>query len=990
MPTQPTAIPPTQPMNDVQSQAHKVRWRTGLCTVDLERQMLLRGGVPVRLRPKAWALLTALLQRPNAVIRSAELLDALWPRQSIHPKALVNVISELRIALGDSGALRSVHRRGYVLTATSEKGADAMPRTPSASVVDTCDTSAAFVGREPQQRALHECMARALKKQLQIVEVVGPAGVGKSTLVERWAADVVAEGNCTVLRGRAVELAGEREPFGPLLQMLEGYTRTADSKAIKDDLRRLAPCWLAQLPGLLSDAELGQLRQELYRTGTGRMLREAVSLIEHWSAQMPVLMLLEDTHWADTATLDLLGMLSQSTSALRLMLVMTRRQQPGSAATVSPVPGLHRALSTDRGKVLTLAGLEADAIEAYLGIRCPAVTDAHVLGRQLAEITGGLPLFLKLVVDGLLAVVPPPHGKLAAEMKHRAVPGQLRHHVLDRAASLTVESRAVLDVACCMVVPVPLPILAYVLDLPEAEVQAQCAQLVKLGLLQAGPKLLPWRDGRLVRSYGFAHALYRDVFHGELGHDLLMALNRRMASALQDPSSQQQAASAAQLAIVYEQADMHAEAAAALRLSCMRSLGRFATRHAVSALQDALRHLEQLPDSHETRILRLETCWDLARLLLLERSPTCFEVEAMRDRILRLAPQVDTARARFLLHGTRYMRAIYSARADLARGPLQDFMQAGQHLGEHERALTHVCRGGLAMAECHLAECRAAFEACLSLPLAGSGMAGNDVHALAASQLVWTLAMTGEFDAFIERAASLEAEVRAGRSRYLLKTVLLWVGEAMRLLDCSPAAARYYGELLSLCDEHDRVTFGLEAGLGLQACLDPAQRDVQVLQGLATRHHHRGPAWSDHVLSTLLLPALISQARLAEAMAVLADLAKVEQQWPFYQSERLRLEGDLEQAQGREAAAQGLWHRALALDSANGFVPGLLRCLERQPAPPGGSSDPLVAQARAKALATLSLARLDHPDLNPLRVRRDSLRAAAALDSQPTPTHQLT
>jgi len=97
--------------------------RFGECTFDEPSHRLTRGGRPVDLSPKAFALLAALLAERPAVLKRARLADLLWPRTHVGPTSLPRVVSELRQAIGDTARrgrlIRTVHGVGYAFSGTA-------------------------------------------------------------------------------------------------------------------------------------------------------------------------------------------------------------------------------------------------------------------------------------------------------------------------------------------------------------------------------------------------------------------------------------------------------------------------------------------------------------------------------------------------------------------------------------------------------------------------------------------------------------------------------------------------------------------------------------------------------------------------------------------------------------------------------------------------------------------------------------------------------
>src|SRR5690606_42125044 len=121
----------------------------------------------------------------------------------------------------------------------------------------------------------------------------------------------------------------------PLLEALARLAREPGARAILPLLRRYAPTWLAQLPGLLAPAE----HEALLRSATGstrdRMLRELAELFEAATAERPVVLILEDLHWSDTSTLESIAYPAQRREPARLLVVGTCRPARGVAGELA-------------------------------------------------------------------------------------------------------------------------------------------------------------------------------------------------------------------------------------------------------------------------------------------------------------------------------------------------------------------------------------------------------------------------------------------------------------------------------------------------------------------------------------------------------------------------------------------------------------------------------------------------------------------------------
>src|SRR5262245_36627479 len=195
--------------------------------VDLRAGLLLCGREPIPLRPKTWSVLRYLIERPGVLVTKQELLDAVWAHTVVDESVLSKSIGELRVALSDSfrtpHLIQTVQRRGFRFIAPVSVEPPASPSDADESASDTHRKSAIredapdvpFVGRVEELRRLADLLARARAGGRQVVFITGPAGIGKTALVEAFLAssEVCATASpVSVARGFCVEQLGPREP----------------------------------------------------------------------------------------------------------------------------------------------------------------------------------------------------------------------------------------------------------------------------------------------------------------------------------------------------------------------------------------------------------------------------------------------------------------------------------------------------------------------------------------------------------------------------------------------------------------------------------------------------------------------------------------------------------------------------------------------------------------------------------------------------------
>jgi hypothetical protein len=111
----------------------------------------------------------------------------------------------------------------------------------------------------------------------------------------------------------------------PLLEALERHCQQAHGKELIEQLNHLAPSWLHQMLNVLSPDELALLQQKVAQVNTLRMLREGVEFIETLSKSANFILILDNAHWSDQGTLDLLNFLMFRCSEAKLLIIVSYR-----------------------------------------------------------------------------------------------------------------------------------------------------------------------------------------------------------------------------------------------------------------------------------------------------------------------------------------------------------------------------------------------------------------------------------------------------------------------------------------------------------------------------------------------------------------------------------------------------------------------------------------------------------------------------------------
>jgi len=301
----------------------------GSFELDTSRHELRRAGVRVEVEPKAFAVLCLLLENSHRVVSKAELRNAIWPREAVTEGVLTRSIWAARKAVEDDGnrqeVIRTLHRRGYRFVAALIRepprggGSHAAPTLPSGSATES---PRAFVGRRAEIRALDDWMDRAMLGRPQIVVIRGEAGVGKTRLLQEIAVLAKRRG-VRLLEGRVPQDSGV-PPYWPWRELLRSTLHASDrrelAEQVGDGLAALSEIF-PELRTLSVDGAGGNSeapeRMAIYR-GIARLLG-------HLSQPAPLVLLLEDVHWADPSSLMLLRFLQSGLGNARVMIAATFR-----------------------------------------------------------------------------------------------------------------------------------------------------------------------------------------------------------------------------------------------------------------------------------------------------------------------------------------------------------------------------------------------------------------------------------------------------------------------------------------------------------------------------------------------------------------------------------------------------------------------------------------------------------------------------------------
>ncbi len=418
------------------------------------------------------------------------------------------------------------------------------PRQEAAARARRAPICLPFSGREEEHARLADWWEAAQAGEGGLTLLAGDAGVGKTRLMEEISRYVEARGGL-VLRGRCYEF-GNAVPYQPLADALRAHLEVPRA--------RLSDIWRAELSPLLPE-----LRPAAAPPGGGitspdesaarqRLFEAAAHLLQAYTVQ-PVLLFLDDLHWADTATLDLLHYLIHRLSAAPLWFAGAFR--PGEVNAAHPLRRLQRHLSREhRLRRLALAPLSEDTVYA-MARALTSAEDAPALGRFLHRESEGNPFILVETLNamqesGFLAPLEGGRWRWEGEPSRNIVPASVQDVILQRVERLRPEARRLLSLAA---------VIGRRFDLPLLRAAAgSLAPAVETSLEE-------WRERRLVLPspeeddrYDLSHDKIRTVIYGALDRRRRRELHLQVGQALETLFARRTEEVCEQLAYHYEQA----------------------------------------------------------------------------------------------------------------------------------------------------------------------------------------------------------------------------------------------------------------------------------------------------------------------------------------------------------------------------------------------------------------------------------------------------
>ena len=772
------------------------------------------------------------------------------------------------------------------------------------------------VGREGETAFLLERWTLACAGRGQAVLVSGVPGIGKSNLVRELGERIKAEPHRQVhLQCSPFHSSTALHPVIDFLRRLTGFDAGAapakwmnriSALLAVHDLADELPVFadLLLTPGATSAAPDGSTEQ-----AKRRLLAALAEWLVRASRQAPVLLVLEDAHWADPTMLELLHIYLERIASESVLVVVTHR--PEFDARLADRPGLSR---------LQLDGLPPDEVAELIGVVAGRALP-EAFARQIIARTDGVPLFVEELTKTLIEAGLPGHGVEpdggpAAPVPHD-IPETLQDSLLARLERLG-RGREVAQVAAAIGREFDHELLAAIATIPRPALDAAIAELRGAGLLHDLPD-------HGAPGYMFSHTLVQEAAYSTLLHSRRRELHARISWALEERFPEIAESQPAVLAHHYTEANLLAPAITWWQQAAERSRRQSANAEAIEQYQRALAALRRMPASAHRDQLEVALRSALDPAIYAAMGPASTEREENLVELSRLHKRLgDVAR---MLPVLWHQCVLIYGRCELPRSAekTREYLRIAEREGDpHTRAAGHLhlghtelLRGDVRTGLDHLDHALTLYR-----PADRPALIANfalDLRPFTNACRCLALQQIGAAARGAELGEAAVREAHEGGHFVSTGQVLFLVSMSRMIADDPAGVERFATELASLAARHQSVYWNSHADLLLGWAMARQGRLEEGLgrmrAGAAQRERMKGRAWVPQYLAQNA-ELLIAQGRTAEALRLLDEAEAVVAATDHRISEaeiyRQRAAA-LARARAPSTDVEALLHRALAI-----------------------------------------------------------------------------
>jgi tetratricopeptide (TPR) repeat protein len=468
-----------------------------------------------------------------------------------------------------------------------------------------------FVGRELEMKQLESAFDNSLSGVGSLTMVVGEPGIGKTALIEQLATYVTLRGGKTLV-GHCYEEGSLSLPYLAFVEAMRTYVLEREPEGLTTDLGTGA----ADVARIVSEIR-DRVQVELRDPGDPdddrwRLMQGVMTFLRNASTVQPLCIVLEDLHWSDRGTLDLLTHMSRNLQGARLLIVGTYRdvEVDRSHPLSSALAELRRGSAFQR---IPLRGLTVDEVQRMLSSL--ATQDVPWgLSEAIHRQTEGNPLFVQEVLrylseEGLVSRQEGRWSATGGQDLTMAIPEGLRDVIGKRLTRLSDECNRLLSIAAVVGRDFALETLQAVASTPEEEVLVGLEEALKVGVIEDQSR------GAIAR-FRFTHAFFRQTLYEEMITPRRIRLHQQVALALESQYEARLDDHAVELAehfAFYSDSDQLAKTVTYSEMAARRAMSVFDYGEAARLLERAVDVQEVLDPDDKTK--RCDLLLDLGKAL---------------------------------------------------------------------------------------------------------------------------------------------------------------------------------------------------------------------------------------------------------------------------------------------------------------------------------------------------------------------------------------
>lgn len=887
--------------------------------LDIVNGLLWRGEQIIHLPPKPQAVLRYLIERKGRIVSSSEIRQTVWQDVTVAPGIIKVAIQTIRKALGDNSKhpqfIETVAGAGYrFVGAVQHLGPGNQRQAESVTVQDSITGAndsvhaSLFVGRDAELRQLYGWLNKALTGQRQIVFVAGEPGLGKTALLRAFQRQLATVPQIWIAFGHCTEHYGVGEAYLPFLDALTRLQMEQQRAALVPLLQQHAPTWLAQLPSLTAQEQRTQVAPHPTATRE-RMLREFAYMIEALTKQAPLVLVLEDLHWSDPSTLDLLLALAQRQDAARLLLIGTYRPEVIYADS-HPFRCVFYDLQARRlCSELTLVPLTEAETHAYLTAVFPTNTFRAELTHVLQERTEGNPLFLTSLLETFVnrGIFDYRHGAWSLtqpiEALAKETPVSFRLLLERQSERLTEEEQRLLAAASVVGLDFSAAAVAHALEKDIVFVETHCESLARRRQFLRATGVCAWPDGTQAAQYAFLHALTREAWNERIPAAQKQRFHHRVGERLEAAYRTREEEIAVELAMHFEAGRDTQRAVRYHHVAGEKASRHLAYREALTHFSAALSLLHASPTTTESSTLELSLQLALTHPLIALQGWAAEETQQAYQRAYELSEMVggqsEQFTALFGLWVVAYTRAELRVAYELAqqlRHLAQRRSDAAQQMeAYHALGNTLHRMGNLPLARRHLARGIALYDRQRHRSQAFLYGLDNGVAGLGyAAWVLWALGYPDQAQQKTDAMLALAQELSHPLNIAWALNSAAWHYQFQRT---SQSALQYAEAEIALCEEHHFLQLravGLIAKGWALARQQQPREGIRLMEAGLAAVKQTGATIGQPRYLTVLAEAYIAVGHNDKAVALLAqaEQCRTATGEDFYAAELHRLRGE--------------------------------------------------------------------------------------------------